>query len=65
MHDHSFVRNDFSKALINTDDKAIEARKLRKRQSQQMMAIQEEINEVKNDLFEIKKLLHLLISQRG
>ena len=65
MKDHSFVRDDFSKALINTDNKAIEARKLRKRQTEKMMAIQEEINEVKNDLLEIKNLLQSLISQRG
>jgi hypothetical protein len=65
MRDHSFIRDEHSQALINTDSKEIEARKLRKRHTEQMLAIQEELEQVKNDLLDIKHLLQSLISQRG
>lgn len=60
-----FVRDTSSKALINTDVPSITARRQQKRQAQQVSELQKEINEVKNDLLEIKQLLQSILSTRG
>lgn len=57
----SFIRDEYSKALINTDVTHINARRAEKRQVQKMSELQQEINEVKNDLLEIKQLLQSFI----
>ncbi len=51
-----FVRDQNSKALINTDVSSITARRQQKRQAQQVSELQKEISEVKNDLLEIKQI---------
>lgn len=56
-----FIRDEYSKALINTDVTHINARRAEKRQVQKMSELQQEINEVKNDLLEIKQLLQSFI----
>jgi uncharacterized membrane-anchored protein YhcB (DUF1043 family) len=59
----TFIRDKNSKALINTDVTTINARRLEKRQVQKMSELQNEINEVKNDLLEIKQLLQSIITR--
>jgi uncharacterized membrane-anchored protein YhcB (DUF1043 family) len=59
----TFIRDKHSKALINTDVTTINARRLEKRQVQKMSELQNEINEVKNDLLEIKQLLQSIITR--
>jgi hypothetical protein len=59
----TFIRDKHSKALINTDVTTINARRLEKRQVQKMSELQDEINEVKNDLLEIKQLLQSIITR--
>lgn len=61
--ENSFVRDKHSKALINTDTTSILARRHEKRQVQKISELQEEINEVKTDLLEIKQLLQLIIKR--
>lgn len=61
--DNTFVRDTSSKALINTDTPTILARRQQKRQVQKISELQEEIQEVKNDLLEIKQLLQSLIKR--
>lgn len=61
----TFVRDYNSQALINTDTTAIEARRAYKRQTQQVVELQKEITEVKNDLIEIKQLLQSILADRG
>lgn len=61
----TFIRDQNSKALINTDVSSITARRQQKRQAQQVSELQKEISEVKNDLLEIKQLLQSILSNRG
>jgi hypothetical protein len=65
MSNSTFVRDYGSQALINTDVSAIEARRNQKRQTQQVVELQKEISEVKNDLLEIKQLLQSILADRG
>jgi hypothetical protein len=65
MSNNTFVRDYGSQALINTDVSAIEARRNQKRQTQQVVELQKEISEVKNDLLEIKQLLQSILADRG
>ena len=63
MKSLEYVRDTGSKALINTDTSIILARRHEKRQIQKISELQEEINEVKNDLLEIKHLLQSIITR--
>lgn len=65
MDTTTFVRDEFSKALINTNSAEIQARLARKQQTKQIAEIQQDIDNVKLDISEIKQLLQLLISHRG
>lgn len=58
-----YIRDKNSKALINTDTTSVIARRQEKRQVQKISELQEEINEVKNDLLEIKQLLQSIINR--
>lgn len=60
-----FIRDEHSKACINTNTVEIQMRRQQKRQAQKVTDLQKEINEVKNDLLEIKQLLQTIISERG
>jgi|DEB19_MinimDraft_3_1074340.scaffolds.fasta_scaffold43398_2 hypothetical protein len=62
---NTFIRDSVSGALINTDVSAIEARRNQKRQTKQVVELQKEISEVKNDLLEIKQLLQSILADRG
>jgi len=59
----TYIRDKNSKALINTDTTSVIARRQEKRQVQKISELQEEINEVKNDLLEIKQLLQSIINR--
>jgi len=59
----TYIRDKNSKALINTDTISVIARRQEKRQVQKISELQEEINEVKNDLLEIKQLLQSIINR--
>ena len=63
--EHTYIRDGHSKALINTDTVEIHMRRQQKKQAQTVHELQQEINQVKNDLIEIKDLLRTIISQRG
>ena len=56
-HD-GLVRDQNTGAIINNDDSAIEAR----RKSKQLGSALEDINMLKNELFEIKSLLRDLVN---
>ena len=56
-HD-GLVRDVNSGAIINRDDSAIEAR----RKSKQLSSALEDINMLKNELFEIKSLLREIVN---
>ena len=69
--DKSYVRDLHSKALINTDRAALENHRKRKKieiqqaqKWQQMETKVEELNNVKNEMLEIKKLLQELLNNK-
>ena len=69
--DTSFVRDLHSKALINTDRIALENHRKRKQieiqqaqKWQQMETKVEELNNVKNEILEIKSLLQKLVNTK-
>ena len=69
--DTSFVRDLHSKALINTDRVALENHRKRKQieiqqaqKWQQMETKVEELNNVKNEILEIKNLLQELLNKK-
>ena len=69
--DTSFVRDLHSKALINTDRVALENHRKRKqmeiqqaRKWQQMETKVEELNNMRNEILEIKGLLQELINNK-
>ena len=69
--DTSFVRDLHSKALINTDRVALENHRKRKqieiqqaKKWQQMETKVEELNNVRNEILEIKDLLQELLNKK-
>ena len=69
--DKSFVRDLHSKALINTDRVALENHRRRRqieiqqvRKTQQMENKLEELNNVRNEILEIKGLLQELLNKK-
>jgi len=69
--DTSFVRDLHSKALINTDRVALENHRKRRQTEiqqaqkwQQMETKVEELNNVKNEILEIKNLLQELLNKK-
>ena len=69
--DKSFVRDLHSKALINTDRVALENHRKRKqieiqqsRKWQQMETKVEELNNVRNEILEIKGLLQEVLNKK-
>lgn len=65
MMEHKFVRDTFSKGLINTDITLLEARREKKKQTKTMMELQEQITDIKDELTEIKQILQKFITHRG
>jgi len=67
MSEHKFVRDDLSKAVLNTDISGLDAYKIaRDRRLQEQTTLQncvEDISSLKNDMIEIKNLL-LKISEK-
>lgn len=51
------LRDKHSKALLNTDDEALNAYKKRKQKNAEINRMREEMDELKNDVSEIKSLL--------
>lgn len=58
-----FERDKDSKALINTDVQAFEEYKRTKRQLKKTFEMEREINSLKNDMQEIKRLLKNIIDR--
>ena len=67
MSEHKFVRDDLSKAVLNTDISGLDAYKIaRDRRLQEQTTLQncvEDISSLKDDMTEIKNLL-LKISEK-
>ena len=70
--DKRFVRDLYSKALLNTDRVALENHRLRQKEIvkqanewQQMKIKVEELNNVRSEILEIKNLLQELLTKRS
>lgn len=59
----TFHRDRSSKALLNTDIRGVAAYKARREKSKQLEVLEEQINTVRNDITEIKMLLHSLLTR--
>lgn len=57
IQDRQYKRDSDSKALINTNRKAFEERKRLKQQMKKQSEMETDINNIKDDLEEIKKML--------
>ena len=58
------VKDDVTKAVLNTDTTALEAYKKRREQQRSVQNMCEEIDEIKNDINDIKVLLKQFINTR-
>lgn len=63
METTTFLRDQNSKALLNTDIRGVAAYKARREKSKQLQVLEEQINTVRNDLSEIKILLQSLLTR--
>ena len=59
----NLVRDSKSKAIINVDDSGYKDYKNRKNLQTKMINMSEEINELKNDIGEIKSLLNQILQR--
>lgn len=64
MDTKTFVRDPFSKALVNTDKAGLEAYKARREQTKKVEMISRDINTLKAEFEEIKLLLRQLIKNK-
>lgn len=64
MSDHKFRREEFSKALINSDLEGLKAYKIRREKNRKLDQLETDINMMKDDIQNIKTLL-LQILNRG
>ena len=60
-----YERDSHSKAILSSDHNALLAYKARKRHMQQIESYGDDINNLKNDMIEIKNLLKQILQVQG
>ena len=65
MDDLKIRRDRHSSAVVNTDSEGLAAYKARRFSKDRMKELETDINSVKQELTDIKKMLQLLIANRG
>ena len=60
---HGIVKDTSSGALLNTDRSALEARKLRKKNSLRVENVEQDVLEIKSELEQIRSLLLQLVNR--
>lgn len=60
-----FVKNPANKSVVNVDAEALEAYRRRRNEAQEFRTAISDINTLKQELFEIKMLLHSFIAKQG
>ena len=65
MDELKIRRDRHSSAVVNTDSEALAAYKARRFSKDRMKELETDINSVKQELTDIKKMLQLLIANRG
>lgn len=63
IENDKFVRDEISKAVINTDIKGLALYKSRKSHINEMKNIKNEVDSLKDEMTEIKNLLLLLVEK--
>lgn len=59
----AFLRDSKTSALLNTDDVAIRNYKARKEQRQKIQDMEQDVNNIKNELLEIKNMLQQILTK--
>jgi len=65
MDELKIRRDSHSSAVVNTDSEGLAAYKARRFSKNKMKELETDINSVKQELTDIKKMLQLLIANRG
>ena len=60
-----FIRDNESKAIINTDVSSIAARRAQRQNHQKIQQLTQEIHQLKTEMEHIKNLLNTIIASRG
>jgi hypothetical protein len=61
-HDHKYVRDTVSNAVINTDVEGLRRYKAQKKHLREMSNVKDDLDILKNEFAEIKSLLKALIN---
>ena len=59
------IRDTFSQAIVTTDNDALAAYKAKKRQSRQIQDMSEDINNIRDEMRELKSLLVQLVNKEA
>ena len=59
----TFLRDPKTSALLNTDDNAIRAYKAKKEQMQKIQDMEQDVNNIKHELMEIKDMLQQILTK--
>lgn len=62
--ENTFIRDERSKAIINTDVAGLQAYKAKKKQQQTVKDLQNEVKSLKDDISDIKLLLTQICNNR-
>ena len=59
------IRDTFSQAVVTTDNDALAAYKAKKRQSRQIQDMSEDINNIRDEMRELKSLLVQIVNKEA
>jgi hypothetical protein len=62
-YSETFLRDPKTSALLNTDDNAIRAHKAKKQQMQKIQDMEQDVNNIKHELMEIKDMLQQILTK--
>lgn len=63
MKTNVFRRDVSTSALLNTDDASLLAYKTKKERSEKIAEMEHDVNNIKNELLEIKSMLHQILTK--
>lgn len=62
---NKYERDSHSKAILSNDQGALQAYKNRKKHNQQIESYGDDINNIKNEMIEIKEMLAQILQRQG
>jgi hypothetical protein len=63
MKTNVFRRDVSTSALLNTDDASLLAYKTKKERAEKIAEMEHDVNNIKNELLEIKSMLHQILTK--